>query len=73
VQWLLDARLLRDHGPVCTAAVWDVLLYAAPRLASLLPAGRGLSAAPAPQAAFQPYRQLHVQRSAWAELRKASG
>ena len=30
LQWLLDARLLRDHGPVCTAvAIWNVLLRAA--------------------------------------------
>jgi putative transposase len=54
LQRLLDARLLRDHGPVCTAAaVWNVLLYAAARLASLVAACRDLSAAPSPQAAFQ--------------------
>jgi hypothetical protein len=54
LQWLLDARLLRDHGPVCTAAaVWNVLLYAAARLASLVAACRDLSAAPSQQAAFQ--------------------
>jgi hypothetical protein len=30
LQWLLEARLLRDHGPLCTAAaVWNVLLRAA--------------------------------------------
>jgi hypothetical protein len=30
LQWLLDARLLRDHGPLRTAAaVWNVLLHAA--------------------------------------------
>jgi hypothetical protein len=37
LQSLLDARLLRDHGPVCTAvAVWNVLLRAAAHLTSLL-------------------------------------
>src|SRR5262249_57613788 len=54
LQWLLDARLLRDHGPACTAvAVWNVLLHAAARLASLLAACRDLSAAPCPQAVFR--------------------
>jgi len=54
LQWLLDARLLRDHGPVCTAAaVWNVLLRAAARLTSLLAACRDLSAAPSSQAALQ--------------------
>ena len=51
---MLDARLLRDHGPVCTAAaVWNVLLRAAARLTSLLAACRDLSAAPSSQAALQ--------------------
>ena len=54
LQWLVEARLLRDHGPVCTAlAVWNVLLRAAARLTSLPGACRDLSAAPAPQAVFQ--------------------
>jgi hypothetical protein len=54
VQWLLEARLLRDHGPLCTAvAVWNVLLHAAAHLASLLAACRDLSAAPSPQAVFR--------------------
>jgi hypothetical protein len=54
LQWLLDARLLRDHGPLCTAAaVCNVLLHAAARLASLLAACRDLSAAPSPQAVFR--------------------
>jgi Transposase DDE domain len=54
LQWLVEARLLRDHGPVCTAlAVWNVLLRAAARLTSLVGACRDLSAAPSPQAAFQ--------------------
>jgi hypothetical protein len=57
LQWLLDARLLRDHGPLCTAvAVWNVLLHAAARLASLLAACRDLSAAPSPQAVFRALR-----------------
>jgi putative transposase len=54
LQWLLDARLLRHHGPACTAvAVWNVLLHAAARLASLLAACRDRSAAPCPQAVFR--------------------
>jgi len=54
LQWLLDARLLRDRGPVCTAAaVWNVLLRAAARLSSLLAACRDLSAAPSPQAVLR--------------------
>jgi Transposase DDE domain len=54
LQWLLGARLLRDHGPLCTAAaVWNILLHAAARLASLLAACREPSAAPSPQAIFR--------------------
>jgi hypothetical protein len=54
LQWLLDARLLRDHGPLCTAvAVCNVLLHAAARLTSLLAACRDLSATPSPQAVFR--------------------
>ena len=53
LDWLLQARLLPDHGPVCTAvAVWNVLLHAAARLTSLLAACRDLSAAPSQQAVF---------------------
>ena len=54
LQWLLEARLLRDHGPLCTAmAVCNVLLHAAARLVSLLVACRDLSAAPSAQAVFR--------------------
>jgi hypothetical protein len=57
LQWLLDARLLADHGPACTAlAVWNVLLHAAARLTSLLAACRDLSATPSQQAVFHPLR-----------------
>jgi hypothetical protein len=57
LQWLLGARVLRDHGPLCTAAaVWNVVLHAAARLASLLAACRDLSAAPSPQAVFRALR-----------------
>ena len=53
LDWLLQARLLPDHGPVCTAvAIWNVLLHAAARLTSLLAACRDLSAAPSQQAVF---------------------
>src|SRR5262249_8182526 len=54
LQWLLEARLLRDHGPLCTAmAVCNVLLHAAARLVSLSVACRDLSAAPSAQAVFR--------------------
>jgi hypothetical protein len=57
LQWLLEARLLRDHGPLCTAvAVCNILLHAASRLASLLAACRDLSLAPSPQAVFRALR-----------------
>jgi hypothetical protein len=53
LDWLLHARLLPDHGPVCTAvAVWNVLLHAAARMTSLLATCRDLGAAPTPQAVF---------------------
>jgi putative transposase len=57
LRWLLDARLLRDHGPACTAvAVRNVLLRAAARLTSLVAACRDLSAAPSPRAVFRALR-----------------
>jgi hypothetical protein len=33
LRWLLDAKLLKDHGWLCSAAVvWNVLLRAAARM-----------------------------------------
>ncbi len=53
LQWLLDARLLKDHGPRCKAAVvWNVVLRAAARLISVFAACRDLSDAPSQQAVF---------------------
>jgi hypothetical protein len=53
LQWLLDARLLKDHGPLCTAVVvWNVLLRAASRMISVFAACRDLAHAPSQQAVF---------------------
>lgn len=55
--WLLQARLLKDHGPLCTAAVvWNVLLRAAARLTSVFAACRDLAQAPSQQAVFDALR-----------------
>lgn len=53
LQWLLNARLLKDHGPLCTAVtVWNVLLRAAARMISVFAACRDLAKAPSRQAVF---------------------
>ena len=53
LQWLLDARLLKDHGPLCTAVVvWNVVLRAAARMISVFAACRDLANAPSQQAVF---------------------
>ena len=53
LQWLLDSRLLRDHGWLCTAAVvWNVVLRAAARMNSVFAACRDLADAPSQQAVF---------------------
>jgi hypothetical protein len=53
LQWLLDARLLKDHGWLCTAAmVWNVVLRAAGRMISVFAACRDLANAPSQQAVF---------------------
>jgi hypothetical protein len=53
LQRLLDARLLKDHGPLCTAdVVWNVVLRAAARMISLFAACRDLANAPSQQAIF---------------------
>jgi hypothetical protein len=53
LQWLLQARLLKDHGPLCTAiVVWNVVLRAAARMISVFAACRDLANAPSQQAVF---------------------
>jgi hypothetical protein len=53
LQRLLDARLVKDHGPRCKAAVvWHVVLRAAARLISIFAACRDLTKAPCQQAVF---------------------
>jgi hypothetical protein len=51
VSWLLDAKLLKDHGWLCTAAVvWSVVLRAAARSVSISAACRDLVYGPSDQA-----------------------
>jgi hypothetical protein len=51
LQWLLQAKLLPDHGWLCSAAVvWNVLLRAATQMISLYAACRDLADAPCQQA-----------------------
>lgn len=51
VEWLLQAKVLKDHGWKCTAAVvWSVVLRAAARMISLNAACRDLAGAPTDQA-----------------------
>jgi hypothetical protein len=53
LQWLLDAKLLKDHGWLCTAvAVWDVVLRAATHMISIFAACRDMVRAPSHQAVF---------------------
>jgi len=53
LQRLLEARLLKDHGWLCTAVVvWNVVLRAAARMISVLAACRDLAKAPSQQAVF---------------------
>jgi hypothetical protein len=53
LQWLLDARLLKDHGWLCKAVVvWNVVLRAAARMTSVFAACRDLANAPSQQAVF---------------------
>jgi hypothetical protein len=53
LQWLLAARLLKDHGPLCTAlVVWNVILRASARMISVFAACRDLVHAPSQQAVF---------------------
>jgi hypothetical protein len=51
LQWLVQAKLLKDHGWLCTAlVVWNIVLRAAARCISISAACRDLSAAPSDQA-----------------------
>ena len=51
VNWLLEARLLKDHGWLCTATVvWSIILRAAARSVSISAACRDLAQAPSDQA-----------------------
>jgi len=53
LQWLLDSRLLKDHGPLCTAlVVWNIVLRASARMISVFAACRDLAHAPSQQAVF---------------------
>jgi hypothetical protein len=53
LQWLLDARLLKDHGWLCSAAVvWNIVLRASARMTSVFAACRDLVHAPTQQAVF---------------------
>lgn len=51
LEWLVQAKLLKDHGWLCTAVVvWNVVLRAAARCISVSAACRDLSGAPSNQA-----------------------
>lgn len=53
IQWLVQARLIPDHGWLCTASVvWSVVLRAAARMTSIYAACRDLADAPSDQALF---------------------
>ena len=51
LEWLVQARLLKDHGWLCKATVvWNVVLRAAARMTSIYAARRDLADAPSEQA-----------------------
>jgi hypothetical protein len=53
LNWLLAAKLLKDHGRLCTATVvWSMVLRAAARMTSIFAACRDLAHAPSDQALF---------------------
>lgn len=53
VEWLVQARLIADHGWLCTATVvWSIVLRAAARMTSICAACRDLADAPSDQALF---------------------
>ena len=50
LEWLVQARLLKDHGWLCTApVVWNLVLRAAARMTSIFAACRDLADAPCEQ------------------------
>lgn len=54
LQQLLDAKLLKNRGRVCTPSmVWNIMLRAAARMISVFAACRDLSEAPSSQAVFE--------------------
>lgn len=53
LEWLLQAKLLKDHGWLCTATVtWNIVLRAAARMISVFAACQDLADAPSQQAVF---------------------
>lgn len=53
VEWLVQARLIADHGWLCTTAVvWSVVLRGAARMISIYAACRDMANAPSAQALF---------------------
>ena len=53
LNWLLEAKLLKDHGWKCSAlVVWNITLRAAARMTSIFAACRDLADAPSDQAIF---------------------
>jgi len=53
LEWLVQAKLLKDHGWLCTAQVtWSIVLRAAARMVSIYAACRDLADAPSDQAIF---------------------
>ena len=53
IEWLVEARLIADHGWLCTTVVvWSIVLRAAARMTSIYAACRDLANAPSDQAVF---------------------
>lgn len=53
LNWLVESKLLKDHGWLCTATVvWGVVLRAAARMISVYAAVRDMADAPCGQAVF---------------------
>src|SRR5690349_1314557 len=53
LNWLVQAKLLKDHGWLCTATVvWNIVLRAAAQMISIYAACRDLSDAPSDTAVF---------------------
>src|SRR5688572_20579201 len=53
LNWLVQAKLLKDHGWLCTATVvWNIVLRAAAQMISIYAACRDLADAPSDTAVF---------------------